>query len=108
MRLHGDRYLTRVYSEAERHDCRDDCRRLATRFAAKEATMKALGRHDEPLAWRSIAVEWDEGGRPTLRLSGPAAELARARGVKSLSVSFSRAHGVAVAVVLAEVGDGDE
>jgi holo-[acyl-carrier protein] synthase len=108
LRLHGDRYLMRVYSEQERRECGNDCRRLAERFAAKEATMKALGRDDEPLGWSSIAVERDEWGRPTLRLTATAAELARVRGVKSLSLSFSGAGGHAAAVVLAEVGDSDE
>jgi phosphopantetheinyl transferase (holo-ACP synthase) len=41
-------------------------------------------------------------------LSGAAAELARARGVRSLSVSLARTRELATAVVLAEVGDRDE
>jgi holo-[acyl-carrier protein] synthase len=108
LRLHGERYLTRVYTEDERRDCGDDCERLATRFAAKEAAMKALVREDHPLGWRSIGVERDEAGRPTLRLTAAAAELARVRGVRSLSLSFTRGPGLVAAVVLAEVGDGDE
>ena len=40
---HGDRYLSRIYTEEERDECRMDTRKLATRFAAKEATMKAIG-----------------------------------------------------------------
>jgi holo-[acyl-carrier protein] synthase len=40
---HGDRYLNRIYTEEERDECQMDTRKLATRFAAKEATMKAIG-----------------------------------------------------------------
>ena len=44
--LHGDRYLERVYTAQEIADCRDGDdvapERLAARFAAKEAGMKAL------------------------------------------------------------------
>ncbi len=39
---HGDRYLERVYTPREVADCNGDAERLAARFAAKEATFKAL------------------------------------------------------------------
>ena len=48
------------------------------RFAAKEATVKALGGADGALPWDSIGVERDADGRPCLRLSGAAARAARA------------------------------
>jgi holo-[acyl-carrier protein] synthase len=101
--VHGDRYLDRVYTEAERLDSGSDPVLLAARFAAKEATMKALGRDDEPLPWRSIAVRRDAGGSPTLELRGAAAALAQTRGVRSLSLSMTHEPQHAAAVVLAEV-----
>jgi holo-[acyl-carrier protein] synthase len=101
---HGERYLQRIYTEVERRDCRSDPRRLAACFAAKEATAKALGWGDQGLPWQSIAVERDAIGRPCVRLSGPAAELAGLRGVRRLDVSFTHRRSVAVAVVLAEQG----
>lgn len=100
---HGERYLDRIYTEVEQRDCGSDARRLAARFAAKEATMKALGRRNEPLSWRSIEVGQDPGGRPCLRLSGGAAELARRRGVRRLEVSLSEGRSQGAALVLAEV-----
>ncbi len=100
---HGERYLTRVYTEAEQRGCGSDPRRLAARFAAKEATLKALGWGDEPLPWRSIAVDGDERGRASICLSGPAAELAERRGVRHLDLSFTQRRSMAVAVVLAEL-----
>lgn len=100
LREHGERYLKRVYTDDERRDCGTSARRLAERFAAKEATMKALA-SPERLPWQSVAVGRDPAGRPALMLSGPAAELARRRGVRQLAVSFSGVASHALAVVLA-------
>jgi holo-[acyl-carrier protein] synthase len=99
---HGERYLDRVYTEQERRDADADPLRLAARFAAKEATMKALRGTDEALPWRDIAVHRDADGRPTLQLSGAAAALAQRSGIQSLSVSLTHERDLAAAVVVAE------
>jgi holo-[acyl-carrier protein] synthase len=99
---HGGRYLERVYTPTELRECGTDERRLAARFAAKEATMKALGRTDEPIPWCAIGVRTDASGTPTLELTGAAAELARQRGVTGLNLSFSLKRRLAAAVVLAQ------
>lgn len=99
---HGTRYLARVYTEEEQRECGTSARRLAARFAAKEATMKALGRVDEGISWLSIGVEHDVAGRPTLKLTGAAADLAITRGVRELSVSITHRSSLVAAVVLAE------
>jgi holo-[acyl-carrier protein] synthase len=103
VRAHGERYLEHVYTDAERRDCGTSARRLAQRFAAKEATMKALACR-ERLPWRSIVVGHDAAGQPSVVLTGPAAALARERGVEQLAVSLSDAAGHAMAVVLATSG----
>jgi holo-[acyl-carrier protein] synthase len=103
MSAHGERYLQRIYTDGERHDCRSDPARLAARFAAKEATMKALRRRDEPLPWRSIGVVRDATGRPRLELSGAAAALAGRRHVRRLDLSLTHNRSLATAVVLAEL-----
>jgi holo-[acyl-carrier protein] synthase len=100
MRAHGERYLKRVYTDAERHDCASSPRRLAQCFAAKEATMKALGCR-ERLPWHSIALGRDAAGRPAVVLSGPAAQRARERDLQQLAVSFGGARAQAIAIVLA-------
>lgn len=99
---HGERYLRRVYTELERLECDGDPGRLAVRFAAKEATMKALRRCDEPLEWRWIEVRLQPDGQATLELAAGAARLARRRGVRRLSASVTRTGGLAMALVLAE------
>ena len=105
IRLHGDRYLNRIYTDEERRDCAAEPHRLAARFAAKEAAMKALRRGDEPIPWTAIGVRRDARGHPSLELTGEAATLAGARGVSTLELSLSHDGGYAVAIVLA-VGDG--
>ena len=103
MRVHGERYLQRVYTEAERRACGGSPRRLAQCFAAKEATMKALA-CPERLPWQAVAVGRDAAGQPAIVLTGPAAARARERGVQRLAVSFSSVAAHAVAVVLATSG----
>ena len=100
---HGERYLTRVYTERELRESRSEPGRLAARFAAKEATMKALGRGDEGFGWRSIAVATGEDGQPAIELTGTVRALAAQRGVSNLAVSLTHQPGCAAAVVVAEV-----
>jgi holo-[acyl-carrier protein] synthase len=97
---HGQAYLSRIYTDQELRDSRHDPARLAARFAAKEATMKALGRGDEGFGWRSIAVARGVDGQPSIELSGAAADLARRRGLKSIAVSLTHQSGHAAAVVV--------
>jgi holo-[acyl-carrier protein] synthase len=100
----GRRYIERVYTEAEQAECGSDPSRLASRFAAKEATIKALSRHDTPpLGWRSIGLERVTTGRPTLKLTGEAEAYARQRGVESMSVSLTRHRSGAAAIVVIEL-----
>src|SRR3972149_4123324 len=55
--------------------------RLAARFAAKEAVMKALGLGWRAMAFRGIEILHDEAGRPTVGLHGGAAPAAPAPGI---------------------------
>jgi holo-[acyl-carrier protein] synthase len=103
VRAHGERYLKRVFTDAERRACGTSARRLAQCFAAKEATMKALACR-ERLPWQSVAVDRAAAGQPAIVLTGRAAQLARERGVQQLAVSFSSVAAHAVAVVLATSG----
>jgi holo-[acyl-carrier protein] synthase len=104
----GDRFLNRIYTEAERKYALSKANwaeRLAARFAAKEAGMKAIGTGwSHNVSWRDFAVINEPSGRPTLRLSGAAAEIARNLGVKVLSLSLTHTAEVAFAVVILEDG----
>jgi len=100
---HGERYLKRIYTDAELLACGSSPRRLAARFAAKEATRKVLVRGDEPLSWRSVAVCEQPSGRLGIELSGEAAALAERRGVRRLELSMTHRREVATAIVVAEL-----
>ena len=74
----GDRFLDRVFTDVER--AKSDRRRqraasYAKRFAAKEACAKALGTgFGQGVYWRDLGVINLPSGRPTLQLTGGAAE----------------------------------
>ena len=80
--------------------------RLAARFAAKEAVIKAFAEPDMPFPLREIEVTRD-GPLPLLRLSGAVAERAQHQGRLSLSLSLSHADCHAMAVVLVVCGPAE-
>ncbi len=104
---HADRYLERVYTPRELEDCASpagiDSRRLAARFAAKEATIKALrpGHRPSRSPWRDVGVRREPDGSVELELDGTAARLADERGVHELAVSLTHEGDMAAAVVVA-------
>lgn len=80
---------------------RDPAPRLAARFAAKEATMKALSVGLGAFAFQEVEVVRAESGAPALRLSGQAAALATAQGVRLFRISLTHSVTMAEAVVAA-------
>ena len=77
--------------------------RLAARFAAKEAVMKALGCGWRQVGWREVEITG--GGAPRVVLRGRAAVRAKALGVSEVLLSLSHTDEVAVAAAVA-VGPG--
>lgn len=73
---HGDRFLSRIFTDAERARAERRKTRVETyakRFAAKEACAKALGTGIRSgVWWRDMGVVNLPSGRPTLRLTGGA------------------------------------
>ncbi|MEA3403435.1 MAG: holo-ACP synthase [Armatimonadota bacterium] len=107
--LYGDRFLRRVFTprEVQTAELRATlAERLGTRFAAKEATMKALG-----TGWRGgvhftqIEVRKHPTGMPEIVLSGAARERAEELGVRRIHVSLSHESDKAMAVVILEGED---
>ncbi len=106
---HGQRYLERVYTDAELVACRSEQgvvpEQLAARFAAKEATLKVLRPDAEAVPLHTIEVVRNAAGWVEIGLSGPAAALARASQLQSFALSISHELDYATAVVVAEGGD---
>ena len=103
---YGERFLGRIYTPAERayvDGKRNRYERYAARFAAKEAAMKALGTGwKQGVTWQDFEVSNLPSGRPTLRLSGRAAQIAAQLGVRSVALSLSHTASLAIAQVILE------
>ncbi len=106
---YGERFLARVYTQQERtyaSRTANSAERFAARFAAKEAGMKAIGTGwRRGVTWKDFEVVNDRSGRPTLRLSGVALDIANKMGVRHISISLTHTAQIAFAVVILEGGD---
>jgi holo-[acyl-carrier protein] synthase len=103
----GRRFRARVFTAGEIAYCesrrRAKYQSYAARFAAKEATMKALGTGwNRNAGWNEIEVRRERGRAPQLALSGKAAVLARKLGVRRLHLSLTHSRVEATALVIAE------
>ncbi len=98
-------FVQRVFTEEEIAYCwpaeEHRYRRLAARFAAKEAALKALGIGLRRLKWTDVEIARDALGAPSVRLSARAVAVAAQLGVQRLLVSLSHAKDYAAAQVLA-------
>jgi len=103
---HGERFLQRVFTQAELDYCLPRAAReahLAGRFAAKEAVFKALGTGwSETVSWKQVEVLAGESGAPEARLSGGAAERLAALGGKRVHVSITHDGRMAAASAIIE------
>lgn len=75
---------------------------LAARFAAREATMKAMGLGLGAFGFHDVWVDRVESGEPALAVRGRAAELAAERGITRWHLSLTHSALVAIAYVVAE------
>lgn len=99
------RLVERLFTDRERADMAprsDPVPGFAARFAAKEATMKALGIGVGSVRFSEIGVVRAPSGAPSLETSGKAAERAASLGVKVFRVSLTHTDTHASAVVVAE------
>ena len=104
----GDRFEGRVFTEKEMLYCnskKDRAQRLACRFAAKEALLKALGTGwRNGTDWKEIEVVNDKLGKPSICLCGRTEELSQQLGVKNilLSITSTENYGAAQVVLVSE------
>ena len=107
---YGDRFLRRVYTEAETAyamGVANRAERLAGRFAVKEAVMKALGTgKSQGILWKDVETVRGRYGKPEVRLRGQAVKWAKMRGSSSVYASITHDAGKAVAFVILEKAGG--
>ena len=96
----GDRFLNRVYTEAELKIYGHRTHSLAASFASKEAVMKVLGTGNRGVAWREIEVFFHSTGKPYIRLNGRATKEANKLGIKEIDVSMSHSRENAIAIAI--------
>lgn len=102
----GERFLNRVFTPDEVRYCLskvNTAERLAARFAAKEAAMKAIGTGlRQGVTWHDVEVIRFPGQRPRLRFTGKADEFAKSLGCKRSHLSLSHTAEQAIAHVILE------
>ncbi|MFQ3670621.1 MAG: holo-ACP synthase [Verrucomicrobiia bacterium] len=105
----GEKFLARVFTEAEIGWCRrhaEAAPHFAARWAAKEAVGKAFGTGiGEAIGWLDIEVTRDETGQPGLLFRGAGADLARCRGIETALLSLTHTRDFAAASVILVGGD---
>ena len=107
-----ERFLRRVFTEGEIAYCRrrrDPVPHLAARFAAKEATLKALGTGLRMgVSWREMEVRRERGQAPTMVLSGRCLDIAVAKGGRRVLLSLTHDGDYALAQAMLVDGPPDE
>ena len=102
----GAAIVERLFTPAEVAYCeshKNKFERYAGRFAAKEAAMKALGTGwRRGVRWRDIEVVRQPSGKPTLKLTGVALDIASDLGVKNISLTITHSGNLALAEVIFE------
>lgn len=101
----GGRFLDRILTSGEKKYVlskpKDFLSRVAARFAAKEATSKALGTGLIGVGWKEIEVVRLPSGAPTIKLHGRASQRAEEIGLAYFEVTMSHERDYAIAFVMA-------
>ncbi|HEU4916691.1 MAG TPA: holo-ACP synthase [Acidimicrobiia bacterium] len=96
------RFAERCFTEHEReyaYRYANPSRRLAARFAGKEAVMKSMGRGWRQIGWLSIEITG--GGQPKVRMSGRAQRRADALGVTEVLITITHTDTSALVMAIA-------
>lgn len=101
---YGQRFLERVFTPRELAEVGENVASLAVRFAAKEATAKALGTGIGDVGWQEIEILRGPARQPDLHLHGRASDLADNLELEtwSLSLTHNRSHAIALVVAIGE------
>ena len=98
----GERFLNRIYTDAELKLCHRNPSSLAVCFASKEAVMKLLGTGVRGVGWKEIETLSHPSGKPLVNLYGGAQTEAERLGLKEIAISLSHSREYAIAMVIGE------
>ena len=97
------RFVQRVFTDSEINYCEkkpNKYQHYAARFAAKEATMKAIKTGwDKGIQWKQIEVINATDGAPTIKTNGKTQEYLQEKGICNIQVSLSHSEQYAIAIV---------
>lgn len=103
VKRHGHHFLDRIFTPLEQEYClrhKDPAPYLAARFAAKEATAKALGTgFSQGLSWQDIEIRNNVDGKPDIYLSEHMSDILK-NPVLILSMSHCREYALATVILL--------
>ena len=101
----GERFLARVFTDAERAYCdrmKVPARHYAARFAGKEAVAKTFGTGiGAAVGWNEIEILREEHGEPYVILHGEGRKTAARLGITRMLISLSHADHYAAANAVA-------
>ena len=100
----GNRFLNRVFTPSEKKYCsmhNNSAQHYAVRFAAKEATAKALGMgFGMELDWKDIVVYQDDRGKPFIKFRNKIAKRIKKNGYKChLSMAHCTDYATAISIL---------
>ena len=102
---HGDRFVNRVFTEAEQAYARDHkntMEKFAGRFAAKEAILKLVGTGWRgKIKWTDVEVINNPAGQPHVTLTGEVKKIAADLGIDRISISITHTANFAIASAVA-------
>jgi holo-[acyl-carrier protein] synthase len=109
---HGDRFLNRVFTEAEQkyaQQNKNNIEKLAGRFAAKEAVLKLMGTGwAGKIAWTDIEIINNPQGQPQVTLTGEVKKIAEQLRITYVSISITHTANFAIASAVALADSANE
>jgi holo-[acyl-carrier protein] synthase len=103
----GEKFMNKAFTPDEQAYCRNKKKGMyqsfGARFAAKEAVFKALGTGWQGgVGWLQVEITNNELGKPSIKLSGRAKEIADEKGISTIHLSVSHTEGYCAAFAVAE------
>ena len=103
----GENFINKIFTKIEIDYCKDTNKLMyqhyAARFAAKEATFKAISEMLDDkysISWKNIQIKNDETGKPHIQIVGIDEDVKKQlEDIKSIDVSLSHIKDYAVASV---------
>ena len=107
------RFVERFFNQGEiirKPEDKTYYQEIASKFAAKEAVVKAMGTGFRGFKWKDINIFNDKLGKPYVKLNGRACEVSDNLGIKDfmISITHTKKYATAFAIALSDFDRGEE